>query len=200
MFGPDGFIDDNKHSKEHREMRGTRNDFDDDDDVNDENDALFFTDGEASRWWWRLCFRRRRCVRLRTREEMASFRGTKLAYARAEIEEKRTTRPRAGETARNARGEKRRMWGKSIRVLFGGRSAARSGWRAVADSRFLDLFFVVVFELSSDGRKECCCPFSSETKRPTKMSLLLLSTRQQVEEETNPQIETQAQKMRMRSK
>ena len=50
---------------------------------------------------------------------------------------KRTTRPRAGRNdARNARGEKRRMRGKSIRVLFGGCFGGAFGWRAVARFSF----------------------------------------------------------------
>ena len=80
----------------------------------------------------------------------------KIAFAtrarvlsRKEEKKGRRDRARGRNDARNAREEKRPMRWKSSRVLFGGRFGAfgvLSRWR---DSRFLDLFFVVVvFELS----------------------------------------------------
>ena len=113
---------------------------------------------------------------------------------------KRTTRPRAGRNdARNARGEKRRMRWKSSRVLFGGRFGGAFGWRAVARfSFFRPILRRRLRALSeSDGRKECCCVlFARETKLTDENvpPPPPLDANSQVEEETNPQIETQAQK------
>lgn len=91
------------------------------------------------------------------------------------------------------------MRGKSIRVLFGGRFGGAFGWRAVA--RFS--FFRPILRRrrlralsESDGRKGCCCVlFARETKLTDEnVPPPPLDANSQVEEETNPQIETQAQK------
>ena len=104
-------------------MRGTRNDFDDDDDVNDENDALFFTDGEASRWWWRLCFSTstmRPLTYSRGDGIVSGDKKTRLR-ARAEIEEK--------EDDATARGEKRRAKCARGETTDAGKVDSRSFWR-----------------------------------------------------------------------
>ena len=117
---------------------------------------------------------------------------------------KRTTRPRAGRNdARNAREENDRCGGNRVAFFLADVSAARSGGARWRDSRFLDLFFVVVvFELSlsesDDDDEECCCVlFARETKLTDENvppPPPPLDANSQVEEETNPQIETQAQK------
>ena len=115
---------------------------------------------------------------------------------------KRTTRPRAGRNdARNARGEKRRMRWKSSRVLFGGRFGGAFGWRAVARFSFfrpiLRRRLRALSESDDDDEKECCCVlFARETKLTDENvpPPPPLDANSQVEEETNPQIETQAQK------
>ena len=124
-----------------------------------------------------------------------------------------TTRARG---KRRERGRRDRARGETTREMRAGRNdgcggnrvafflafflAARSGGARWRDSRFLDLFFVVVvFELSLKVMmmKECCCVlFARETKLTDENvpPPPPLDANSQVEEETNPQIETQAQK------
>ena len=62
--------------------------------------------------------------------------------------------------------------------------------------RFLDLFFVVVFELSERMMKRALlCPFRAETKLTDEnVPPPPLDANSQVEEETNPQIEASAER------
>ena len=113
-------------------------------------------------------FRRRRCVRLRTREEMASFRGTKNSLTRARGNRReRGRRDRArGETTREMRAGRNDGCGESRFAFFlADVSAARSGGARWRDSQsFLDLFFVVVFELSLKVmmKRVLLCPFRAK--------------------------------------
>ena len=92
---------------------------------------------------------------------------------------------------------------KSSRVLFGGRFGGAFGWRAVARFSFfrpilrrrrLRALSLKVMMMM----KECCCVlFARETKLTDENvppPPPPLDANSQVEEETNPQIETQAQK------
>ena len=106
-----------------------------------------------------------------------------------------------GETTREMRAERNDgCGGNRVAFFLADVSAARSGGARWRDSRFLDLFFVVVvFELSLKVMmmKECCCVlFARETKLTDENvpPPPPLDANSQVEEETNPQIETQAQK------
>ena len=105
-----------------------------------------------------------------------------------------------GETTREMRARRNdRCGGNRVAFFLADVSAARSGGARWRDSRFLDLFFVVVFELSLKVMmKECCCVlFARETKLTDENvppPPPPLDANSQVEEETNPQIETQAQK------
>ena len=91
------------------------------------------------------------------------------------------------------------MRGKSIRVLFGGRFGGAFGWRAVARfSFFRPILRRRLRALSeSDDEKSVVVSFSRETKLTDENvppPPPPLDANSQVEEETNPQIETQAQK------
>ena len=131
---------------------------------------------------------------------MASFRGTKNSRTRARGNRReRGRRDRArGETTREMRAGRNDGCGESRFAFFlADVSAARSGGARWRDSRFLDLFFVVVFELSLKvmDEKSVVVSFSRETKLTDEnVPPPPLDANSQVEEETNPQIETQAQK------
>ena len=105
-----------------------------------------------------------------------------------------------GETTREMRAGRNDGCGESRFAFFlADVSAARSGGARWRDSRFLDLFFVVVFELSLKvmDEKSVVVSFSRETKLTDENvppPPPPLDANSQVEEETNPQIETQAQK------
>ena len=105
-----------------------------------------------------------------------------------------------GETTREMRARRNdRCGGNRVAFFLADVSAARSGGARWRDSRFLDLFFVVVFELSLKvmDEKSVVVSFSRETKLTDENvppPPPPLDANSQVEEETNPQIETQAQK------
>ena len=91
------------------------------------------------------------------------------------------------------------MRGKSIRVLFGRCFGGAFGWRAVA--RFSKFFRPILRRRlralsESDDEKSVVVSFSRETKLTDENvpPPPPLDANSQVEEETNPQIETQAQK------
>jgi hypothetical protein len=103
-----------------------------------------------------------------------------------------------GETTREMRAGRNDGCGENrVAFFLGDALAARSGGARWRDSRFLDLFFVVVFELSLKvmDEKSVVVSFSRETKLTDEnVPPPPLDANSQVEEETNPQIETQAQK------
>ena len=107
-----------------------------------------------------------------------------------------------GETTREMRaGRNDGCGGNRVAFFLADALAARSGGARWRDSRFLDLFFVLSSfssSLSLKGMmKECCCVlFARETKLTDENvpPPPPLDANSQVEEETNPQIETQAQK------
>ena len=113
-----------------------------------------------------------------------------------------------GETTREMRaGRNDGCGGNRVAFFLADALAARSGGARWRDSRFLDLFFVLSSFSSSLSlkvmmmMKECCCVlFARETKLtdenvpPPPPPPPPLDANSQVEEETNPQIETQAQK------
>ena len=110
-----------------------------------------------------------------------------------------------GETTREMRaGRNDRCGGNRVAFFLADVSAARSGGARWRDLRFLDLFFVVVvFELSLKVmmmmmERVLLCPFRARNKTDRRKCPSSppppLDANSQVEEETNPQIETQAQK------